>query len=123
MISINTTRCRRAYNWWIRHNNAVFYWGILIILTRYIILNWDICVSMQFFRHFDGNNILFLCWLLMIFLKIFRIKVKDIEVFRALQSDLTKADLQYNINERQALISKEQQVITGCNQEGAPNNA
>ena len=123
MINSNPTRRRQAYNWWLRHNNAVFYWGALTILTTYIVLNWNVCISMQFFQHFDGNNILFLCWLLMIFLKIFRIKVKDIEVFRNLQNDILNADLQYSINERQQLIAQEQQETTDCNQEGASSNA
>lgn len=123
MINSNLTKRRRAYNWWLRHNNAVFYWGALIILTRYIILNWHICISMQFFQHFDGNNILFLCWLLMIFLKIFRIKVKDVEVFRNIQNELINADLQYSIDELQQLISQEQQATTDCNQEEEQSNA
>ena len=79
---------------------------------------WDTCISMQFFQHFDGNNILFCCWLLMIFLKIFRIKIKDIEVFRNFQNELINADLQYSINELHQQISQEQQITADCNQGG-----
>lgn len=123
VINANILKVKRIWNWWLRHNNAAFYWFALILLTKYVILNWNTCISMHFFQNFNGNNILFLCWILMIFLKIFRIKVKDIEIFRELQQGFMAADLQYSINERQQLISQEEQTITDGDREEVRNNA
>lgn len=38
----------------------ILYGIILFLLWLYIGLNWEKCISMQFFSQFDGNNILFL---------------------------------------------------------------
>ena len=123
MINSNLTRYQRAKNWCQRHKNTIFYGFTLFILTVYVVLNWNKCISMQFFDDFNGNNILFLCWILMIFLRIFRIKVKDIEVCRNIQDEMLNADLQHSIDERQQLLSQEQQAAMGCNQEGVSSNA
>ena len=73
---------------------------------------------MQFFQEFNGNNILFLCWLLMIFLKIFKIKVKDVEIFRNLQNDYMMADMKHKIEERQQQMEQEYLPIVDCDEEG-----
>lgn len=119
----NIIKFKQVWNWFLRHNNSLFYWLIFIALTLYIVLNWNACISMKFFDSFNGNNILFFCWILMFFLKIFRIKVKDVEIFRNLQEDLLNADLQYIINEYQQLMSQEQLTSANSNQKGEANNA
>lgn len=63
------------------YRRRVFHYLILIILTCYVILNWEKCISMQFFSQFDGNNILFLLWLILIFLIIYNVKIGDNTVF------------------------------------------
>ena len=118
MTNLELTRRKRVWNWWLHYNNVVFYWAALIALTIYIIINWKICISMQFFQEFNGNNILFLCWLLMIFLKIFKIKVKDVEIFRNLQNDYMMADMKHKIEERQQQMEQEYLPIVDCDEEG-----
>lgn len=123
MINFIQVWCRRVCNLCLRYHNRAFYWIVLAILTSYIISNWETCISMQFFQHFDGNNILFLCWLLMIFLRMYRIKIRDIEIFTNLQNNLSNAALQHGIDERQQRISQQEQASTSCNQKGTSNNA
>ena len=118
MTNPELTRRKRVWNWWLHYNNVVFYWAALIVLTIYILINWKSCISMQFFQQFNGNNILFLCWLLMIFLKIFKIKVKDVEIFRNLQNDYMMADMQHKIEERQQQMEQEYLPIVDRNEEG-----
>ena len=118
MANPELTRRKRVWNWWLHYNNVVFYWAALIVLTIYILINWKICISMQFFQEFNGNNILFLCWLLMIFLKIFKIKVKDVEIFRNLQNDYMMADMKHKIEERQQQMEQEYLPIVDRNEEG-----
>lgn len=118
MTNPELTRRKRVWNWWLHYNNVVFYWAALIVLTIYILINWKICISMQFFQEFNGNNILFLCWLLMIFLKIFKIKVKDVEIFRNLQNDYMMADMKHKIEERQQQMEQEYLPIVDCDEEG-----
>lgn len=58
------------------------YWGLVGLLTIYIISNWQKCISMQFFSQFDGNNILFLVWILLVILPFYDIEGKGIKVHR-----------------------------------------
>lgn len=53
------------------------YAGLLIVLTIYIVCNWEKCIAMQFFSQFDGNNILFLVWILLIVLPFYDIEIKE----------------------------------------------
>ena len=46
----------------------IFHYAVLIALTWYVLSNWETCISMQFFSRFDGNNILFLVWIILIVL-------------------------------------------------------
>ena len=57
----------------------IFHIVVFVLLTIYVIKNWNICVSMQFFSHFDGNNILFLVWILLILLIIYEVEGKGIK--------------------------------------------
>ena len=123
MTNPELTRRKRVWNWWLHYNNVVFYWAALIVLTIYILINWKTCISMQFFQQFNGNNILFLCWLLMIFLKIFKIKVKDVEIFRNLQNDYMMADMKHKIEERQQQMEQEYLPIVDCDEEGESSDA
>ena len=59
---------QRLITWIKIYFNTILYIGILIILTKYILHNWEKCISMQFFSQFDGNNILFLVWIASILL-------------------------------------------------------
>lgn len=123
MIDPYLTRRKRIWYWWLRYKNAVFYWFTLGMLTGYVIKNWDTCISMQFFSDFNGNNILFLCWILMIFLKIFKIKVRDVEVFtRNLQDEYLQADMQHNIEERMQQFQCNQPTAEVCNQRRDESN-
>lgn len=59
----------------------IFHYAVLITLTWYVLSNWETCISMQFFSRFDGNNILFLVWIILIILVIYNIKIGDNSVF------------------------------------------
>ena len=52
-----------------RYLYNILYIALLAVLWRYIILNWEKCISMQFFSQFDGNNILFLVGIALVTLK------------------------------------------------------
>lgn len=58
----------------------IFHIAVFVSLTIYVVENWKICVSMQFFSHFDGNNILFLVWILLILLIIYEVEGKGIKL-------------------------------------------
>lgn len=58
------------------------YPSVLAILTVYIFFNWKICVSMQFFSKFDGNNILFIVWIILIVLPFYDIEGKGFKLHR-----------------------------------------
>ena len=51
---------KRLKNWITSNIYNIYYIILLILLWGYIIMHWDLCITMQFFSHFDGNNILFI---------------------------------------------------------------
>jgi len=75
-------KCKKLWSAFIRHLDTL----LLLALTAYILYHWEKCISMQFFIHFDGNNILFLVWLALLILTfydvesdIFKMHKKSIE--------------------------------------------
>lgn len=99
MLEENLAWYKKLWKWLLKQRNIIFHWVILIVLTVYIIRNWDSCVSMQFFSNFDGNNILFLVWIILIFLMLYDIEAKGVKLRkRALKEELDIIDMQHRIN-------------------------
>lgn len=70
----------------------------LIALTFYVTLNWKSCISMQFFSEFNGNNILFLVWILLILLTLYDVEAKDIKIKkREMKEEYENAKSQYRL--------------------------
>lgn len=94
--------------WWLINFKNIFsikniFWSIL---TIYVLSNWEKCISMQFFSSFDGNNILFIIWILMIIFTIYDIKIKGFQV-----------DERYKAKEQQAeLLTKYYESIIMMNE-------
>lgn len=83
-----------------------FHSVIVVALTVYVLVNWNKCVSMQFFQRFDGNNILFIVWILSLFLILYKIKLKDFEVVERvheLKKEFSDEDMKYQIQQRENL--------------------
>lgn len=81
--------------WWLINFKNIFsikniFWSIL---TIYVLSNWEKCISMQFFSSFDGNNILFIIWILMIIFTIYDIKIKGFQVNERYKAKEQQAEL------------------------------
>lgn len=74
----------------LKHFYTFMHIVVLVSLSFYIFSHWKLCVSMQFFSSFDGNNILFLCWIVLIFLILYRVEGKGIKGDRRKQEDKDK---------------------------------
>lgn len=74
----------------LKHFYTFMHIVVLVSLSIYIYSHWELCISMQFFSSFDGNNILFLCWIVLIFLILYRVEGKGIKVDRRKQEDKDK---------------------------------
>lgn len=99
MLEENLVWYKKLCKWLLKQRNIIFHWVILIVLTVYIIRNWDSCVSMQFFSNFDGNNILFLVWIILIFLMLYDVEAKGVKLRkRELKKELDIIDMQHRIN-------------------------
>ena len=85
----------------------LFHISVFVCLTGYVLINWKECVSMQFFSSFNGNNILFLVWIVFIFLNIYRIKFNNVEVVSAitLAQEYTAQSMKYE-NEQQEYMAQ-----------------
>lgn len=82
------------------HIYTLLYVFMLMILWAYIIINWELCISMQFFSQFNGNNILFITGIVLTILPFYDIEGKDIRLRRrstkGLEKDLQDANSQYD---------------------------
>lgn len=77
---------------WLKNNyKTLLYVILLTILSAYIIINWNKCISMKFFDQFDGNNILFLIWIILLVLEFHDIESKDFKIHKNMQKDLLDA--------------------------------
>lgn len=65
----------------ITQRKRIFHYFVLITLTCYVISNWETCTSMSFFKQFDGNNILFVVWIILIFLCIYNVRIDKYAIF------------------------------------------
>lgn len=81
------------------HIYTILYVFMLLILWTYVVCNWDICISMQFFSQFDGNNILFILGLVLMILPFYDIEGKGVRLRRrstkSLEDKLQNADSTY----------------------------
>lgn len=85
-----------------RYFYDLFHVATFLTLTLYVIKNWGLCVSMQFFSRFDGNNILFLVWIILILLIIYEVEGKGIKLRKRKQEKdqeaMDNAEYLYKLN-------------------------
>lgn len=81
----------------------------LTILSIYVMLNWKTCIHMQFFDEFDGNNILFLVWIVLIFLSIYDVDSKALKVH--LRKEEQKRESVNDLSLKYALEMKKHELI------------
>lgn len=60
----------------------IFHVVSFVSLTIYVLLHWKMCISMQFFSKFDGNNILFVVWIISSFLIVYDVEGKGVKLTR-----------------------------------------
>lgn len=94
---------RRLKKFWsVRYR--VFHAIVLFCLTIYILSNWEKCISMQFWSKFNGNNILFLVWIILIFLLIYEVEGKGVKFAQRKQEEtqksLSEVELRYQLDAR-----------------------
>lgn len=95
----------RLKDWAILNIYTILYIVLIIALTKYVFCNWEECVSMQFFSQFDGNNILFLVWILLFVLPFYDIEIKEAKFHKR---NMEKAKEQ--INDEGVALTLEQRV-------------
>ncbi len=109
-----------------RYIYQILYVIMLGVLWTYIVLNWEKCVSMQFFSQFDGNNILFLAGILLIILPFYEVEGNGIKIRKAgtkeLEKDLKKeeSDFQKSVIQNTMILMQSQDMQ--CQTEVTENN-
>ncbi len=99
---------KKAKNWIYKNAINIFHWFVIICLTAYVLAHWTACISMQFFNSFNGNNILFIAWLILIFLMIYDIEGKGFKISKHKQKEIQeKMD---EINQRYSLETMSQRI-------------
>ncbi len=76
MLSTMKNIFKRFINWIKLRIYEILYMVLLMILSIYIVINWETCITMQFFEQFDGNNILFLVWIVLLILPFFDVEAE-----------------------------------------------
>lgn len=83
---------------------------IFICLTGYVLLNWEKCISMQFFLQFNGDNILFLVWIADILLFFYDVEIKEGKLHRRnieeAKKKLQDKDVELQIGQRVGEIDR-----------------
>ena len=115
----------RIFNCLRRNFYQIFYFIMLVALWIYIGLNWEKCVSMQFFSKFDGNNILFLVGIMLMVLPFYEVEGKGFKIRRAGEKELEKkfdhAESEYKKSQIQNIIVTQSQGM-GCHTEVIEND-
>lgn len=76
MLSMMKKIFKRFINWIRLRIYEILYIIMLMILSIYIIINWETCITMKFFEQFDGNNILFLVWIVLFILPFYDVEAE-----------------------------------------------
>ena len=68
----NLWKCLKSLGVSIR-NRLVDYWYVLVFLvtTIYVLSNFKVCIDLSFTEYFNGNNLIFLFWLVLIIFPMF----------------------------------------------------
>ena len=68
----NLWKCLKSLGVSIR-NRLVDYWYVLVFLatTMYVLSNFKVCIDLSFTEDFNGNNLIFLFWLVLIIFPMF----------------------------------------------------
>lgn len=112
---------KRLCKWIKLHIYGILYFILIVILSTYIVINWDKCITMKFFEQFDGNNILFLVWIALIILFFYDIEAKDMKFHRKkiedTQKQFAEADNAFQQNQINNLRERLQsQIVTESNE-------
>lgn len=100
-------RFNRLKAWWIRNFKNIFW----LILTIYVLRNWEKCISMEFFKSFNGNNILFIVWILMIIFTIYDIKIKGFQVNERYEAKQQQMEILNKIYEHEMMNKKWKKIM------------
>lgn len=76
MLSMMKNIFKRFIVWIRLRIYEILYMILLMILSIYIIINWKTCITMKFFEQFDGNNILFLVWIVLLILLFYDVEAE-----------------------------------------------
>lgn len=96
---------KRLKNWITSNIYNIYYIILLILLWGYIIMHWDLCITMQFFSHFDGNNILFIVGIILVVLPLYNIEGKGIKIGRK-----TRIEMEQKLEETDITYDKEKRI-------------
>ena len=68
----NLWKCLKSLGVSVR-NRLVDYWYVLVFLvtTIYVLSNFKVCIDLSFTEDFNGNNLIFLFWLVLIIFPMF----------------------------------------------------
>ena len=113
MIEKIKHRGKRIYHCLRTYLYQILYSIVLGANWIYIVLNWEKCVSMQFFSRFDGNNILFLVGISLVILPFYEVEGKGFKIHRVgtkkLENDLNKVESEYQKSQIQNIIITQSQ--------------
>lgn len=91
---------------------------LLALLSAYILINWEMCVTMTFFEQFDGNNILFLIWIVLLILPFYDVEAKGWKFRKKGIEDTRKLYENADLNYIQEQINNLRDTIQSQNSDG-----
>ncbi len=109
---------KRFIRWIKLHIYEIMYILLLALLSAYILINWEMCVTMTFFEQFDGNNILFLIWIVLLILPFYDVEAKGWKFRKKGIEDTRKLYENADLNYIQEQINNLRDTIQSQNSDG-----
>ena len=109
---------KRFIRWIKLHIYEIMYILLLALLSAYILINWEMSVTMNFFEQFDGNNILFLIWIVLLILPFYDVEAKGWKFRKKGIEDTRKLYENADLNYIQEQINNLRDTIQSQNSDG-----
>ena len=76
-----------------------WYWLLIVVSTTFVIINWSDCANFTFFDEFNGFNLVFVLWMILLILPLFdKLEIMGVNMKLNIQNKESQKAMQDAIN-------------------------
>ena len=76
-----------------------WYWLLIVVSTNFVIINWSDCANFTFFDEFNGFNLVFVLWMILLILPLFdKLEIMGVNMKLNIQNKESQKAMQDAIN-------------------------